>query len=81
MKAWEKKYPVKIEKVSPDSVTHSLVVKPIPGSTFDVDSISFEPHPDANPASRVAGLKRFQVIFYSPFIFILNLQDDFTDIV
>lgn len=61
MKAWEKKYPVKIDKVSPDSVTHSLVVKPIPGTTFEVDSISFEPHPDANPASRVAGLKRFQV--------------------
>jgi hypothetical protein len=41
-------------------VTEALVWKPI-DSPFAVESISFEMHPDANPASRLAGLKRFQV--------------------
>jgi hypothetical protein len=60
MKAWERKYPVKLDKVSPDSVTHRLVSQPIE-TTFEIEKVSFEPHPDANPASRVAGLIRFQV--------------------
>ena len=60
MKAWERKNPINRDKLSPDSVTHALISKN-PESRFEIESISFEPHPEANPASRVAGLKRFQV--------------------
>jgi hypothetical protein len=60
LRAWERLHPISRKKLSPESVTEALVSKPI-DSPFAVESISFEMHPDANPASRLAGLKRFQV--------------------
>ena len=60
MRAWERKHPANRAKLSTDSVTFELHSRTWETS-FDVDSVSFEPHPDANPASRLAGLKRFQV--------------------
>ncbi len=60
MRAWERKHPINRDKLSPGSVTFELNTRPIE-TTFEVDSVSFEPHPEANPASRMAGLIRFQV--------------------
>lgn len=60
MRAWEQRNPINRNKLSADSVTFELVTRQLE-SNFKVEDVSFEQHPDANPPSRIAGLKRFQV--------------------
>ncbi len=55
MRAWEKLHPTNREKLSPDSVAYKIL------SAESKVPVSFNVHPEANPASRVMQLKRFQV--------------------
>ena len=55
MRAWEKQNPINRNKITKDSVAWTLL------NAASVSEVSFETHKDANPASRVSSLKRFQV--------------------
>ena len=58
MRAWEKLNPVKKDKLDKGSVA----LKILENDKIPVyENISFELHPDANPASRISNLKRFQM--------------------
>ena len=58
MRAWEKLNPVKKDKLDKFSTAYKILENEnIP--TYP--NISFELHPDANPASRMSRLKRFQM--------------------
>lgn len=55
MRAWEKQNPINRNKITEGSVAWTLL------NADSVHEVSFETHRDANPASRISSLKRFQV--------------------
>ena len=57
IKAWEKLNPVRREKFAADSIPLKILNQPM----YTDKDVSFELHPASNPASRAAGLKRFQM--------------------
>lgn len=58
MRAWEKLNPIKRDKLPKDSIALKILNKE---SVFTDKVISFDMHPEANPASRMANLRRFQM--------------------
>ena len=58
MRAWEKLNPVKRNKLD----NSSIALKILENDKIPIyENISFDLHPDANPASRISNLKRFQM--------------------
>ena len=58
MRAWEKLNPVNKDKLDKNSIASKILENhKIPL----YENISFEIHPDSNPASRISSLKRFQI--------------------
>ena len=55
MRAWEKVNPVNKANLTEDSIPLKLLASP------QTREVSFELHPEANPASRMQQLKRFQI--------------------
>merc|ERR1711894_704993 len=58
MRAWEKLNPVKKDKLDQNSIAFKILEN---DKICEFKDISFELHPEANPASREARLKRFQM--------------------